>query len=77
MLAIRKHHDLSKNKINVKGYTINNSKVEEIVKSANLIIAHNAVFDRKFVKKQFPIFEEKYKIFLISSGSSTIILSIT
>lgn len=43
----------------VKGHAINNSCVEEIIKSANLIIAHNADFDRKFIEKQFPIFIEK------------------
>ena len=43
----------------VKGRVIDNSKVEEIVRPANLIIAHNAIFDRKFVEKQFPVFEEK------------------
>ena len=43
----------------VKERAIDNNRVEEIVKYANLIIAHNAIFDRKFVEKQFPVFKEK------------------
>jgi len=43
----------------VKGHIIDYNKVEELVNSASLIIAHNAGFDRKFVEKQFPIFKKK------------------
>jgi DNA polymerase III subunit epsilon len=43
----------------VKDQVIDNDRVDELVKSASLIIAHNAGFDRKFVEKQFPIFKEK------------------
>ena len=43
----------------VKDQVIDNHRVDELVKSASLIIAHNAGFDRKFVEKQFPIFKRK------------------
>jgi len=43
----------------VKGHTIDHNKVEELIKPASIIIAHNAGFDRKFVEKQFPIFKKK------------------
>ncbi len=43
----------------IKGCSIDNNRVEEIVERANLIIAHNAGFDRKIVEKQFPIFKKK------------------
>ena len=43
----------------VRNQTIEHNRVEELVSSASLIIAHNAGFDRKFVEKQFPIFKQK------------------
>jgi DNA polymerase-3 subunit epsilon len=43
----------------VKGQIIDHNKVNTIVESASLIIAHNANFDRKFVESQFPIFKQK------------------
>jgi DNA polymerase III subunit epsilon len=43
----------------VKGKVIDCSRVDELVSSASLIIAHNAEFDRKFVEKQFSIFKQK------------------
>ena len=43
----------------VKNKTIEHKRVEELVSSSSLIIAHNAGFDRKFVEKQFPIFKQK------------------
>ncbi len=42
----------------VKGQIIDNARVESIVQSASLIVAHNSSFDRKFVEKQFPIFKQ-------------------
>ncbi len=43
----------------VRGKRINDSKVEEILKSASVVIAHNASFDRPFVEKRWPIFQDK------------------
>ena len=43
----------------VKGQAIDHNRIEAIVSSASLIIAHNAGFDRKFVEKEFPIFKQK------------------
>ncbi len=43
----------------VKDQVIDHNLIETMVKSASIIIAHNAGFDRKFVEKQFPIFAEK------------------
>lgn len=43
----------------VKGQKIKDQEVERVVNSANLIIAHNAAFDRKIVEKRFPIFKNK------------------
>ena len=43
----------------VKDQAIDNGIVESIAQSASLIIAHNASFDRKFIEKQFPIFQQK------------------
>tara|TARA_Y100001936_G_C15955379_1_gene602549 strand:+ start:150 stop:1031 length:882 start_codon:yes stop_codon:yes gene_type:complete len=33
--------------------------INKVVESADLILAHNAEFDRKFVEKRFPVFIEK------------------
>lgn len=43
----------------VKGQIIDSRRVESIIQSASLIVAHNSGFDRKFIEKQFPIFEQK------------------
>ena len=43
----------------LKGQVIDKTKLENIVMSANLIVAHNSGFDRKFVEEQFPIFTQK------------------
>ncbi len=42
------------------GKTIDADRVRAIVESAQLIIAHNAAFDRPMVEKHWPIFEEKH-----------------
>lgn len=38
----------------VKGQTINQNELEKHIKSASLIIAHNAEFDRSFFETRFP-----------------------
>lgn len=43
----------------VKGKVIDSNRVEKLVHSASLIVAHNAGFDRKFIEKQFPVFQQK------------------
>lgn len=43
----------------VRGQKINADKVAEIADSADLIIAHNAGFDRRFAEKAFPVFSTK------------------
>lgn len=43
----------------VRGKRIDDNKVQAIVNSATVIIAHNASFDRPFVEKRWPIFESK------------------
>ncbi|MEQ9115685.1 MAG: 3'-5' exonuclease [Rickettsiales bacterium] len=43
----------------VKGQKIKDQEVDRIVNTANLIIAHNASFDRKVVEKRFSIFKNK------------------
>ena len=43
----------------VRGKRINDQKVEEIVKSASVVIAHNASFDRPFVENRWPVFAGK------------------
>jgi len=42
----------------VKGKSINDEKVNKFISDAVIIIAHNANFDRQFVEKRFPIFED-------------------
>lgn len=44
----------------VAGSTIDESRVRAIVDPAQLIIAHNAAFDRPMVEKHWPIFEQKH-----------------
>ncbi|KJS37659.1 MAG: DNA polymerase III subunit epsilon [Hyphomonas sp. BRH_c22] len=43
----------------VAGCRIDEEAVEEIVASADLVIAHNALFDRRFLERLFPIFASK------------------
>lgn len=44
----------------VKGHAIDAQRVRSIIEPAQLIIAHNAGFDRPMVEKHWPIFEEKH-----------------
>jgi DNA polymerase-3 subunit epsilon len=44
----------------VKGKRIDEAAVEAVVKSASLIIAHNAGFDRPFVERRLSLFREKH-----------------
>lgn len=44
----------------VKGHAIDAEQVQSIIEPAQLIIAHNAGFDRPMVEKHRPIFEEKH-----------------
>ncbi len=44
----------------VAGQAIDAERVRTIVEPAQLIIAHNAVFDRPMVEKHWPLFEEKH-----------------
>lgn len=41
----------------VAGQSADAARVEAIIKSANIVIAHNAAFDRPMVEKHWPIFE--------------------
>lgn len=43
----------------VKGQSIDADEVEKILNTADIVIAHNAEFDRKFVEKNWPLFELK------------------
>lgn len=43
----------------VNGKHIDDGAVKAFVDEASIIIAHNAGFDRKFMEKRFPVFEEK------------------
>jgi DNA polymerase-3 subunit epsilon len=43
----------------VRGKTIDAGRVEAIVAQADILIAHNAAFDRPMVEKHWPIFERK------------------
>lgn len=44
----------------VKGKSIRNERVNEMVKDAVFIVAHNAAFDRPFIERRFPVFKEKF-----------------
>jgi DNA polymerase-3 subunit epsilon len=44
----------------VKGKRIDDAAVEAVVKSASLVIAHNAGFDRPFMERRLPLFREKH-----------------
>lgn len=43
----------------VRGKIIDDVKVNSILKSASVVIAHNASFDRPFVEKRWPAFQDK------------------
>ena len=43
----------------VRGKRIDDAQVDAIVQSAAVVIAHNASFDRPFVEKRWPVFENK------------------
>jgi DNA polymerase-3 subunit epsilon len=43
----------------VKGLRIDDAAVNALVEQADLIVAHNAGFDRPFVESRFPVFEGK------------------
>ena len=43
----------------LNGQSFNNEEIQLLVDSSKLIIAHNASFDRKFLEKRFPFFNEK------------------
>jgi len=43
----------------VRGKIIDDVKVNSILKSAAVVIAHNASFDRPFVEKRWPAFQDK------------------
>ncbi len=43
----------------VRGKRIDDTVVEKFVANASVIIAHNAAFDRPFVEKRWPVFENK------------------
>lgn len=55
--ATRVHHITNEM---VKGQTIDPSLVKAVIEPAQLIIAHNAGFDRPMVEKHWPIFEDKH-----------------
>ncbi len=41
----------------VRGQRIDDQKVEQFLKDVQIVIAHNAAFDRPFVEKRWPVFE--------------------
>lgn len=43
----------------VKGQTLDDARVEEMVADADIIIAHNSRFDRAFMERRMPIFKGK------------------
>ena len=43
----------------VRGRSIDEDKLNQLVSAANLIISHNSAFDRPMVERVFPIFREK------------------
>jgi DNA polymerase III subunit epsilon len=44
----------------VEGHTIDTERVNAIIEGAQLIIAHNAGFDRPMVEKHWPLFQDKH-----------------
>lgn len=43
----------------VRGQRFDDAAVEASAKAADLVIAHNAAFDRPFMEKRFPVFKDK------------------
>lgn len=43
----------------VAGHKIDGAALERFVSDANIVIAHNANFDRKFAERSWPLFEQK------------------
>lgn len=43
----------------VSGHSIDSKEVEDFISGAQLVIAHNSNFDRKFIEPKFPVFESK------------------
>lgn len=43
----------------VQGHSIDAAAVEAFVADANVVIAHNAAFDRKFAERYWPVFADK------------------
>lgn len=43
----------------VRGHRIDAAALETFVAGANIVIAHNAAFDRKFAERYWPVFAEK------------------
>lgn len=43
----------------VRGHKLNTARLQEFAADADIVIAHNAAFDRKFMEKVSPIFCEK------------------
>jgi len=44
----------------VSGHRIDDEQVKEVADGVQLVVAHNAKFDRPFVEARFPVFEEKH-----------------
>jgi len=44
----------------VAGYKIDAAAIESFVAGANIVIAHNAIFDRKFAERSWAFFEQKH-----------------
>ncbi|MEA2732136.1 MAG: polymerase subunit epsilon [Acetobacteraceae bacterium] len=44
----------------VAGHKIDDAALENFVADANIVIAHNAAFDRKFAERSWPLFEHKH-----------------
>jgi DNA polymerase III subunit epsilon len=44
----------------VAGHRIDDAALESFVADANVVIAHNAAFDRKFAEKSWPLFEHMH-----------------
>jgi len=42
------------------GHSIDEDEVNAFIADVDLVIAHNAAFDRPFIESQFPAFEDKY-----------------
>jgi DNA polymerase-3 subunit epsilon len=42
----------------LRGQRLDDDRVEELARTASLVIAHNAAFDRKFVEARFPVFAQ-------------------